>query len=280
MRRSLGKGLAQLMGEESEGTVHELPISAITPSPTQPRQSFDESELEELAASLREHGVLQPILVRPVGHERYEIMAGERRFRAARLAGLASVPVVVKPADARTALEYGLIENVQRVDIAPLEAAAAFRRLVTEFGLSQDAVADRVGKSRVAVANTIRLLGLPAEVQDLLATGAITEGHARAVLGAGSEARAVCVARRAADHGLSVRQTEALARGESRAIRLPVAAPDPDWERIAERLSERLGTRVSLRQGKHRGKLEIEFTSVEDLERVLEAIGIRLDPVP
>ncbi|MGE0002688.1 MAG: ParB/RepB/Spo0J family partition protein, partial [Fimbriimonadaceae bacterium] len=179
MRRALGKGLAQLMGEEGEGTVHELPVAAVAPSPTQPRQSFDDADLEELADSLRQHGVLQPILVRPVGHDRYEIMAGERRYRAALIAGLATVPVVVKPADARTALEYGLIENVQRVDIAPLEAASAYRRLVSEFGLTQEAVADRVGKSRVAIANTLRLLGLPAEVQDLLATGAITEGHAR-----------------------------------------------------------------------------------------------------
>lgn len=280
MRRALGKGLAQLMGEESEGTVHELPISAIFASPSQPRQSFDEEETEELAQSLREHGVLQPILVRPIGHDRYEIMAGERRFRAAQKAGLSTVPVVVKPADAQRALEYGLIENVQRVDIAPLEAATAYRRLVTEFGLTQDAVAGRVGKSRVAIANTLRLLGLPAEVQDLLATGAITEGHARAVLTAESEARMVWVARRAAEQGLSVRQTEALARGQGTATRLPSPAPDPDWERIADRISERLGTRVRLKRGKKRGKLEIDFESVEDLERVLEAIGISPDEMP
>lgn len=273
MRRALGKGLAQLVGEESAGAVFELPLSAVRANPTQPRRRFDPEEMAELEASVREHGILQPILVRPVGHERYEIVAGERRFRAASAAGLATVPAVVRPADARTALELALVENVQREDIGPLEAAEAYARLVSEFGLSPEEVAARVGKSRSAVSNTMRLLGLPAPVRQWLAEGRLTEGHARAALTAGDEARVVWVAERSLDGALTVRQAEALARAEAPARR-PAAPEDPDWRRIADGLSERLGAPVRFRRGAKRSRLEIEFTSVEELERVLEAMGI------
>lgn len=279
MRRALGKGLAQLVGEESAGSVHELPVGALRPNPSQPRKRFAEEELAELAASVREHGVLQPILVRPVGHEAYEIVAGERRYRAAVAAGLETVPVVVRPADHRTALELALVENVQREDIGPLEAAEAYARLSTEFGMSQDEIARRVGKSRPAIANTMRLLVLPAAVRQWLAEGRLSEGHARAALMAGDGAAVERVARRALDGALTVRQTEALARGEAPQPK-PPKTEDPDWRRLAEGLSERFGAPVRLRRGAKRSRLEIEFATVEDLERVLEAMGFDPSEVP
>lgn len=280
MRRALGKGLAQLVGEEAEGSVHELPVEAIQPNPGQPRRLFDEQALAELAGSIAEHGVLQPILVRPVGHDRYEIVAGERRFRAAVSAGLARVPVVVRPADPRTALQYALVENVQRADIRPLEAAGAYARLADEFGMGHEEIAARVGKSRAAVSNTIRLLRLPEEVRAWLDDGTLTEGHARAAMLAGDDAAVLRVARKAVAAGLSVRQTEALARGEAPEPRVPAAPPDSDWERMAGGLARHLGTAVRVKRGRRVSKLEIEFRDLDDLDRVLAAMGFDPAQVP
>src|SRR5580704_9085673 len=182
MRRALGKGLSQLIAEQYEGPTNELPVADIVPNSRQPRTVFNDEALEELAASIREYGILQPLIVRPLAEGKHELIAGERRLRAAKLAGLTSVPVIVRSAGNQSSLELALIENLQREDINALESAKAYRRLIDEFGMTQEQVADRVGKSRVSVANTVRLLRLPKRIMEGLEAGFISEGHARALL--------------------------------------------------------------------------------------------------
>jgi ParB family transcriptional regulator, chromosome partitioning protein len=276
-RTGLGKGLEALipMAQEARAGLSQVPVSTLMPNPLQPRTALDPEALAELTASIREHGLLQPLLVTQQGPERYQIIAGERRWQAARLAGLATVPVIVKEATPQQALELALVENIQRADLNPLEEAAAFQQLVEEFGLTQDQVASRVGKSRVAVTNTLRLLRLPAEVKQALADGLIREGHARALLGLPTAQAQVAALKVVVRKALSVRHTEELVR------RLTAEAPpprtrsplSPESLALEQEFRETLGTKVHLyRNKKGRGRLVIHFFSEEELQTLYDVI--------
>ena len=276
-RRGLGKGLEALipLAGESTGGVTQVPVSAITPNPLQPRTTLHPGALAELAASIDEHGVLQPLIVTQQGPERYQLIAGERRWEAARLAGLATVPVIVKEATPQQGLELALVENIQRADLHPLEEASAFQQLVDDFGLTQEQVAVRVGKSRVAVTNTMRLLRLPAEAKQALAGGTIREGHARALLALPTPEAQVAALKTVIAKALSVRQTEELVRRLMAGP--PVPRPDkpesPETEALEEEFRETLGTKVNLfRNRKGRGRLVIHFYSEEELQVVYDVI--------
>ncbi|MCG9894218.1 MAG: ParB/RepB/Spo0J family partition protein [Fimbriimonadaceae bacterium] len=284
MRRALGKGLSQLLGEGAEASgIRTVPVSSIVPNPRQPRRTFDEAALAELQESIRTHGIIQPLVVRTIGEDRYELIAGERRLRASKLAGLESVPVVIRPESAQASLEIAIIENVQREDISPMEAAFAYRALMDEFNLTQEQVAQKVGKSRASIANTIRLLGLPAVIQAAIAEGTLSEGHARALLTADSEARRLRIFHKIQSEGLTVRQAEAMAREESNP-RLPGApksepkpkptgAKDPNIKMLEAALSEFLGSIVRIQPDEVGGRIEIDYYSDDDLQRLLERIG-------
>lgn len=275
VRKVLGKGLVQLIGEQDDASVKEVPIECIEPNPNQPRREFDEERLSELADSVRRVGVLQPIVVRPIGHDRYEIIAGERRWRAAKMAGIARVPVVVRTSDGTDSLALALIENLQRQDLHALEAASAYAALIERFGLTQEQVAERVGKSRSSIANALRLLRLPQEIQQGLAEGKISEGHARALLQFETQAEMLAVYRRILERNLTVRDVERLAQqgAVSDSKTTPRPAPTP-LERAA---SERLGVPVRIVRKKEGGRIEVTFYSDDDLDRVLSALGVRLD---
>jgi ParB family chromosome partitioning protein len=274
-RRALGRGLDALIpSTESKAGASEIPIARVSPNPHQPRQAISEESLAELVASVREHGVIQPLIVTQVGDE-YQLIAGERRWRAAQLAGLTSVPALIKETTPQQMLELALVENVQRADLNPLEEAGAYRQLMDEFGLTQEEVAERVGKSRTAVANTVRLLRLPDDVKEALATGRISEGHARALLSlptAQLQRHALAVIEQ---RGLNVRQTEALVRQmqsepEERASSAePLSPQDRD---AVDKFQQRLGTKVNLVRGKKGGRLVIHFYSEEELQAIYEAI--------
>ncbi len=247
----------------------------IIPNPMQPRERMPEENLLELAQSIKEHGILQPLIVT---HDemtgQYTLIAGERRLRAAKIAGLDSVPVIVRTATNRERLELALIENVQRSDLSPLETAEAFRQLAEEFKLSHDEIAARVGKSRVAVTNTLRLLKLPAQVQEALAEGKITEGHARALLALNSTQSQLAVLQTILNQDLNVRQVEELVRKYSgQKPEKPAEKPaDPEIKAIEERLQDYLGTKVSLRHGAKGGTLTIHYYSDEELTDLLSQI--------
>jgi ParB family chromosome partitioning protein len=251
-------------------------VDLIVSNPHQPRAAFDPESLATLAESIREHGVIQPLLVTRVegegeGPAVYQLIAGERRLQGARLAGLSRVPVVVKEATSSEVLELALVENLQRADLNALEEAHAFRRLIDEFGLTQEAVAARVGRSRTAVANGLRLLGLSEDLKASLVRGEISEGHARALLGLPNEAARRQAWQRVVERGLSVRETEALVRHWPAAARrrAPQRRPDPDAADLEERLRAALGTRVSLTRGRRGGRLTIHFYSDEELHVLL-----------
>jgi ParB family transcriptional regulator, chromosome partitioning protein len=270
--RGLGRGLGALIPRATVG-LREIAVDAIRPNPSQPRTHVDEHELADLAQSIREHGVLQPVLVSQQRDGTFQLIAGERRWRAVQLAGMPSVPAIVKEATPQASLEMALVENIQRRDLNPLEEAHAFRQLIDEHGLTQEQLGQRIGKSRVAVTNTLRLLHLPEAVREALAVGSITEGHARAILMANSESpRLRLLERVVADH-MSVRETEALAR-EMNAPRQRAAnaAFDPDVERLEEAFRQALGTRVRLVKGRRGGRLVIHFFSNEELQGLYEAI--------
>ena len=272
--RGLGRGLGALIPRATVG-LREVPVESIRPNPWQPRPTFDPHELEELAQSIREHGVLQPVLVSQQPDGAFQLIAGERRWRAVQLAGLATVPAMVKEATPQASLEMALVENIQRRDLNPLEEAHAFRQLLDEHGLTQEQLAQRIGKSRVSVTNTLRLLHLPEEVRLALANGAISEGHARAILMGNSEPQRLRLLRRVLAEHLSVRDTEALAR-ELNAVHTAAEdgppSPDPDVERLEEAFRQALGTRVRLVRGRHGGRLVIHFFSDEELQGIYEAI--------
>jgi len=276
-RGGLGRGLSSLIpGAAEEGGLLEVPVGAISPNPRQPRNDFAEETLTALARSIREVGVLQPIVIRRRDGG-YELVAGERRLRAAKLAGLATIPAVVRESDDTESLREALIENIHREDLAPLELAAAFQELLDDLGVTQETVAERLGYSRAHVANTIRLLTLPPEVQRLLADGRIQAGHARALLGLPDDEAKSSIALRVAAEGLSVRQVEDLVRSYSEhpaaaPSRDAGAAPDPMLSEVEEILSEQLATRVSVTLGKRKGKIVVEFSSKEDLERIVSEI--------
>jgi ParB family chromosome partitioning protein len=277
-RGGLGRGLSSLIpGAAEEGGLLEVPVGAISPNPRQPRGDFAEESLTALARSIREVGVLQPIVVRR-RNGGYELVAGERRLRAAKLAGLATIPAVIRDSDDTESLREALIENIHREDLAPLELAAAFQELLDDLGVTQETVAERLGYSRAHVANTIRLLTLPPEVQRLLAEGRIQAGHARALLGLPDDEAKSSIALRVAAEGLSVRQVEDLVRSYSEhpaaapSRDATAAAPDPMLSEVEEILSEQLATRVSVTLGKRKGKIVVEFSSKDDLERIVSEI--------
>jgi ParB family chromosome partitioning protein len=257
----------------------QLPIDDIAPNPRQPRQSMDSRALEELAASIQEHGIIQPLIVTrsdPAdGGPPYRIVAGERRWRAARLAGLSTVPVIVKDATPQAMLEWALVENLQRADLNPLEMATAYRALMDEFGLTQEDVAARVGKSRVAVANTVRLLRLPDEIKDALTAGQISEGHARALLGLDEEDAQLRALDLVIRRGLSVRQTEELVRrinAAAEVARRAAAARSPETRALEDRFRAALGTKVDLLRSRRGGRLVIHFYSEEELQNIYDLI--------
>jgi ParB family transcriptional regulator, chromosome partitioning protein len=275
-RGGLGRGLSSLIpGAAEDAGLLEVPVSAIQPNPRQPRVDFPEESLAALARSIREVGVLQPVVVRR-RDSGYELVAGERRVRAARLAGLATIPAIIREGDDTESLREAVIENIHREDLAPLELASAFQELLEELGVTQETVAERLGYSRAHIANTIRLLSLPADVQRLLAEGKIQAGHARALLGLPDDEAKSALALRVAAEGLSVRQVEDLVRSyaEAPAQAKPAAArgADPMLGEVEEILSEQLATRVHVVLGKRKGKIIVEFASREDLERIVSEI--------
>ena len=274
----LGKGLAALLGDDfsaADAAASSLPISQIEPFSGQPRKHFDPEALEELAQSIRQHGVIQPLTVRKLSSGYYQIIAGERRWRAAKLAGLKELPVVIIEADDRKAMELAMIENLQREDLNPMEAAQGFQALMDQYNMTQEQVAERVGKSRSAVANTLRLLGLTPAVRSLLEEGKLSAGHARTLLPLEGKAQAQA-AQTVLDHGLSVRQTEQLVKRllSQKPERRQPASPAVDYVAEAERdLSNRLGRACHIAHGKKKGKVEITYYGVDDLNALLDALG-------
>jgi ParB family chromosome partitioning protein len=276
-RRGLGKGLEALIPvtEEPTAGLTEVPVATITPNPMQPRTALDAEAMEELAASIKEHGLIQPLIVTQQGPERYQLIAGERRWQASRMAGLATVPVIIKEASPQQVLEIALVENIQRADLNPLEEAAAYRQLVEEFGLTQEQVAERVGKSRVAVTNTMRLLRLPAEIRQALADGTIREGHARALLALPTPEAQVVALKTVTSKALSVRQTEELVRRYLAAppVEKPKEPVSPETKALEEEFRETLGTKVNLyRNRKGAGRVVIHFYSEEELQTIYDVI--------
>ena len=279
MRRTLGKGLTQLIGEQFESGTTEISVEAIEPNQRQPRTHFDEGALTELADSIKQYGVLQPLIVRPLSEGKYELIAGERRLRASKLAGLSTVPVLLKPAGHQSSLEMALIENVQREDINALECAKAYRRLIDEFAMTQEQVADKVGKSRVAIANTVRLLRLPKRVQEGLQEGRLSEGHARALLAFETEAQQLAVYDQILERGLTVREVENAAKPKAPKGSAKAKAAEPkdgNDQALEEALSTFFGSPTRIQRAEVGGKLSIEFYSDEDLERIVEILGFTL----
>lgn len=278
-KSGLGRGLDALIPGSShplitEG-VEQLAADRIIPNPRQPRSHFDPEELDELAISIREHGILQPLIVTS-GPEngQYTLIAGERRLQAARKAGLQRVPAIVRDASDQQLIELALIENVQRADLNPLEAAEAYRQLSEDFGLTHEEVADRVGKSRTSITNTLRLLKLPASVQQAIVDQQISEGHARALLSLPSHQAQVAVLQIIMVKDLSVRQTEELVRkyGGQKPESTPKPAPAPELRAIEAKLREYLGTRVKLNKGRKGGSITIHYYSNEELDALLSLI--------
>ena len=277
----LGKGLAALLGDDFSATdtvTSSLPLSQIEPFSGQPRKNFDPEALAELTDSIREHGIIQPLTVRKLSSGYYQIIAGERRWRAAKQAGLKEVPVVIIEADDRKAMELAMIENLQREDLNPMEEAQGLQALMEQYDMTQEQVAERVGKSRSAVANTLRLLGLTESVRKLLEDNRLSAGHARALLPLTEKAQAQA-AQTVVDRGLNVRQTEQLVKqlqSESRP-KPKQAPPVVDYVAEAEReLSNHLGRACHIAHGRKKGKLEITYYGVDDLNTLLEALN-RLD---
>jgi ParB family chromosome partitioning protein len=297
-RKALGKGLAALIpvaarpsvqtpGQEAvpdarqgaalAGGLFECPVDRMVPNAEQPRQSFDEGRLKELAESLKSQGVLQPLVVRALGDGRFQIVAGERRWRAARLAGLARVPVVVKNLSDAESLEAALIENIQREDLNPLEEAEAYRQLLEEHGLTQERLANRVGRQRSTVTNALRLLKLPEEIKTYLLTGELTMGHARAILGLEGESHQMAVARKVVREKLSVRACEELIRSAP-AVRGKRGAGrkqkpySPAQFQLVETLQRRLGTKVDLQARRKGGRVVIHYYTLDELDRILGVI--------
>jgi ParB family transcriptional regulator, chromosome partitioning protein len=284
-RGGLGRGLSALIpgAVEEGGGMLEVPVGAIRPNPRQPRSTFDDEPLDALATSIREVGILQPIVVRQTA-DGYEVIAGERRLRAARLAGLATIPAVVRDSDDADALREALIENIHREDLNPVELAEAFRELLEELGLKQETLADRLGVSRSHIANTIRLLALPPEVQSLLAERKIQAGHGRALLSLGDGQAQGNLALRAAAEELTVREVEDAVRAfldapagaavdAVKVVKPATAAPEPSaLAEVEEILSEQLATRVQIQMSRRRGRIVIEFGSADDLDRIVSEI--------
>ena len=279
-QKGLGRGLGALLGDFEE-TVSEnspyqlLPIHRVEPRPDQPRQDFDEEELQALSDSISAHGVIQPLTVRELNSGYYQIIAGERRWRAARMAGLTEIPAVIVEADDKKAMELALIENLQRQDLNPMEEALGYQSLIRDYGLTQEETASRVGKSRPAVANALRLLALPEDVTEMVRSGKLTAGHARAVLSIKTEKKQLDAARKIAALGLSVRQAELLCRNMSKEPEKkekPVTLAVDYVAECEKSLSKHLGRGVKIVNGKRKGRFELEFYGQEDLQILLDAL--------
>ena len=279
-QKGLGRGLGALLGdfEEpiSENSPYKmLPIHRVEPNADQPRQDFDEEELQALSDSIAVHGVIQPLTVRELNSGYYQIIAGERRWRAARMAGLTEIPAVIIEADDKKAMELALIENLQRQDLNPMEEALGYQSLIRDYGLTQEEAAGRVGKSRPAVANALRLLALPTDVMEMLRSGKLTAGHARAVLTIKTEKKQLDAARKIAALGLSVRQAELLCRNMSKDQEVkekPVTLAVDYVAECEKSLSKHLGRGVKIVNGKRKGRFELEFYGQEDLQVLLDAL--------
>ncbi|CAB4566002.1 unannotated protein [freshwater metagenome] len=295
-RSGLGKGLGSLIPtterlQDSDAILRELPISEIVANTYQPRSHFDEEALVSLSASIRSVGVLQPILVRELGEDSYELIAGERRWRAAKRAGLQTIPAIVRTAEDEGSLEQALVENLHREDLGALEEAAAYQQLIEEFKLTQDQVATRVGKSRSAVANTMRLLQLPTSIQRLLGEGQLSAGHARALLGTPDRAFQEKLAKAIVSEKLTVREVEDRVREHGGTPEpeaggtTPTGTKPPTLVRPAplleleEMLSDHLDTRVAVSMGQRKGRIVIDFSTLEDLERVYRVIVDGKEPM-
>jgi ParB family chromosome partitioning protein len=284
-RKVLGRGLDALISGDTaavateglppQGGTMELSIELISPNPFQPRKRFDDTTLRELADSIKASGVLQPLLVRRVSPGDYQLVAGERRLRAAQMVGLKKVPVVVKDVDDRAMMEMALVENIQREALDPIEEARAYQTLIEKVGLTHEKLSERVGKQRVTITNSLRLLSLPAEVIDMVSRGTLSAGHARALLALENRGDLLAAARYVATKGFSVRRTESFVRRKQRTAharpRAARLAGLPEWE---TKLQQRFSTQVAIHAGRKGGKVEFEFYNQGDLERLLEAWGV------
>ena len=292
-KRGLGRGLDALLpsspglaeADHGSGSLREVPVDAITPNPRQPRTNFDEEPLQELTASIGTLGVLQPLLVRELGSGRYELVAGERRWRASQRAGVETVPVLIVDTDERGSLERALVENVHRENLNPIEEAAAYKQLMDEGGLTQETLGERVGKNRVTISNSMRLLELPVSVQRMLAEGRLTGAHGKALLALQGNAFLERLARRAAEEGWSTRETEEHVRRYQNMSGGAQTGSKADSQRSAttlemqRRLSEHLQTRVRVDVGKRKGRIVLDFVSLDELERITRLItGERAGP--
>jgi ParB family chromosome partitioning protein len=281
-KRRLGRGLEALLGPatvaeaKAEGTLAQLPVEALRPNPYQPRQAFDEGALAELADSMQRSGLLQPVVARPAANDAYELVAGERRWRAAQRLGWTEIGAVVREVDDQTLLTLALVENLQRDALSPIDEASGYQRLIDEFGVSQAAVGELVARDRSTVANALRLLKLPASVQEMLHDGRLSVGHARALLALEDGKKIERLARTAVEQQLSVREVEELVRGGRAAARRPRASRgtrvDPEARRVEEALRRRLQTDVRVATRGKSGKVTINFYSPDDLQRILEVI--------
>jgi ParB family chromosome partitioning protein len=282
-RKALGRGLEALIpggaatatADPSSGGSKDLALADISPNPFQPRKRFDDEAIRELAASIKASGVLQPILVRRSGQEEFQLVAGERRLRAAGLAGLSRIPAVIREVSDREMMELALVENIQREDLDPIEEAKAFQTLIEKIGLTHDQLSERVGKQRSSISNSLRLLALPAEVQDMVSRGTLSAGHARALLGVAASGDQLAAARYVVNRGFSVRRTEAFIR---RKLRMQHARPRSNKATaltdLETRLQQRFGTHVTISPGRRGGRVEFEYFSDQDLERLLELWGV------
>lgn len=276
MTKRLGRGLESIIETSPSQSARfvSVRLDQIRANRFQPRSNFDRGQLDELKASIKKRGVLQPILIRPTGHGIYELVAGERRWRAAQAVGLQEIPAIIKSLEDRDALEYSLIENVQRSDLNPLDEAAAYRRLSEEFGYTQEQIAAGIGKDRATIANLLRLLKLPDSAQKALRDGHITMGHARALLAAEGVAKQETLLKQVIQQQLSVRQLEGMIQRAQPARRKKQRTQDPQAKAFEDQLRQALGTKVSVLSRNKGGRIIIEYYSTEDLNRLLQALGI------
>ena len=272
MKTALGRGLDALITDKGQEII-QIELGRISPGRQQPRKVFRDNALKELAASIKQKGVLQPVLVSRQGDGSFSLIAGERRLRASKMAGFKHIPAIVKDTDPEDTLEVSLIENIQREDLGPMETAQAFQRLLKQYGLTQEKLSEKVGKERATVANYLRLLKLPAEIKKLLDEGALSMGHARAILSADGRQGQIKLAQRIVKHGLSVREAEKLAKkGPKTKGKGSVTLRDPNIASLEEKLIKSLGTKVRVKHKGKRGQIEIEYYSLEELDRLLEVL--------
>ena len=279
--KGLGRGLRALIptepeGDQQSGEIVQISIKKIQPGAFQARQEFGKEALEELAASIKEHGVMQPVVVRPIQDGRYELIIGERRWRASQIAGLETIPCVIREVDDLVSSEMMLVENIQREDLNPLEEAQAYKRLIDEYQLTQEQIAARVGKSRSFIANSLRLLNLPLLIQDLIIQRKLSVGHGKVLLGIPDHQQQERLAQEIVEKGLSVREAEKAAQlllqQNRKKVKPKEKATDPEIAHVEDRLRQLLGTKVKIKKGRRGGKIEIDFFSRDELDRLLELL--------